>query len=161
MLLPPRRKLLWPISLSPEPWTWTGTITGSFLQQESVVAPRTSGAGLPKEAHHPVWTHITRCGRRSTAETYLGSHLRNTTLLVWWFERKWSPKGATLLGGVALLEELYHCGVGFEVSYAQATPSEIDHFLLPARCRPLSSFSSPTSACSTTMSHHDDNGLNL
>lgn len=52
MLLPPRRKLLWPISLSPELWTWAGTITGSFLQQESVVAPRISGAGLPKEAHH-------------------------------------------------------------------------------------------------------------
>ena len=31
---------------------------------------------------------------------------------VWRFERKWPPKGVTLLGGVALLEEVCHCGGG-------------------------------------------------
>ena len=47
-----------------------------------------------------------------------------------------SPKGNDTIrrrGFVgALLEEVYHCGVGFEVSYAQAMPNGIDHFLLPA-----------------------------
>ena len=33
--------------------------------------------------------------------------------------------------GVVLLEEVCHCGVGFEVSYAQDTPSVSVHFLLP------------------------------
>jgi hypothetical protein len=28
------------------------------------------------------------------------------------------PQEMALLGGVALLEEVCHCGVGFEVSYA-------------------------------------------
>ena len=58
---------------------------------------------------------------------------------VWWFDRKWLPKGVILLGGVALLEELWLCWkqcviveAGFEVSYAQAVPSEQDHFLLPS-----------------------------
>ena len=27
---------------------------------------------------------------------------------LWWFERKWPPKGVALLGGVALLEEVCH-----------------------------------------------------
>ena len=34
-----------------------------------------------------------------------------------------APLRMALLGGVALLEAVYTVGVGFEVSYAQATPS--------------------------------------
>ena len=55
-----------------------------------------------------------------------------------WFERKWLPKGIALLGGMALLEYIWPSwrkyvtvGVGFEVSYAQATSSETMHLLLP------------------------------
>ena len=44
-------------------------------------------------------------------------------LALWWFEREWPPQGVALLGGVALLEEVCHCGVGFEVSFAQASLS--------------------------------------
>jgi hypothetical protein len=40
------------------------------------------------------------------------------------------PLGVSPLGGVILLEEVCHCGVGFEVSYAQAM-SSITHSLLP------------------------------
>ena len=33
------------------------------------------------------------------------------------------PQGVELLGSMALLEEVCHCGVGFEVSYTRAPPS--------------------------------------
>ena len=69
------------------------------------------------------------------------------------------PLEVALLGGMALLELVYHCGGGLEVSYAQATLSVVHSLLLqpedqdvelpatfPATCLP---------AC------HDDNELNL
>jgi hypothetical protein len=49
----------------------------------------------------------------------------------------WMPgiqlKEVALLEGVALLENVYHCGGGaFEVSYAQTTPSMEHSLLLPS-----------------------------
>ena len=51
--------------------------------------------------------------------------------------------------GMVLLEEVCHCGGGlWGLIYAQAMPSETDHFLLPVSqdVRTLSSFSSTRSA---------------
>jgi hypothetical protein len=60
------------------------------------------------------------------------------------------PWGVALLGGVALLEEVCHCGDGLGVSYAQALPT-VESSLLFGSCRSryraLSSFSSTISAC--------------
>ena len=50
-----------------------------------------------------------------------------------WFERNWASKGGALLGGVALLEEVCHCGLGFEVFYAQAVPN-VAHSSLSVAC---------------------------
>ena len=59
---------------------------------------------------------------------------------------------------VALFEEVcITVGVGFEVSSAQATSSEKDHFLLPASRLPFQHHV----YLHATMSHHDGNGLNL
>jgi hypothetical protein len=83
----------------------------------------------------------------------------------WWFEYGWPMASGTIRrygltgGGVTLLEEVCHLGVGFEVSfYAQVQPSmEETTFWLPAedslflaafgsRCRTFKS-SSTKSAC--------------
>ena len=71
-----------------------------------------------------------------------------------------APKGAALLGGVALLEEVCHRGGGLcGFMYAQAMHSETDHFLLPAICR--TPYLSNLVCLHAAMSHHDDNRLNL
>lgn len=57
--------------------------------------------------------------------------------------------------GVAFLEEVCHCGGGFEVSYGQAMPSvgHSSHFAAcGSRCKTLSSFSSTVSACTAVSS---------
>ena len=61
---------------------------------------------------------------------------------------------------MVLLEEVCHCGVGFEVSYAQDMPNDSVYFLWPMD-QDIELFSSFSSTMSATMSHHDDNGLNL
>lgn len=73
--------------------------------------------------------------------------------LVWKFEWKWPPKGMELLEAVALLEEVCHMGMGFDISYAQSSPRGIDHFLLlqdvglsansPAWCLPIYCYLTP------------------
>jgi hypothetical protein len=43
------------------------------------------------------------------------------------------PQGVVLLAGVALLEEVHHCGSGlWGLSYAEASPSVEESFLLDA-----------------------------
>ena len=59
-----------------------------------------------------------------------------------------------LLGGVALLEELCHCGVGFEVFYAQ-TMLNVAHSLL------LPSDQDVELSAPSLVSSRDDIGLNL
>ena len=62
-----------------------------------------------------------------------------------------------LIGDVTLLEE-----VCFEVSYAQATSTETDYFLLPSSQNVgLSATSLVTCLLHAAMLHHDDNGLSL
>ena len=60
--------------------------------------------------------------------------------------------------GVALLEEICHRELGFEVSKAQARPSAT---LLPIDPDVVLSYYSSTSPASQPASHHGDNGLNL
>ena len=62
--------------------------------------------------------------------------------------------------GMALLEEVCHCRVGFEVSYTQVTPSDTVHFLLPVD-QDIELLAASPAPCLPAMSHHDDNGLNL
>jgi hypothetical protein len=63
-----------------------------------------------------------------------------------------------------MLEEVCHCGVDFEVSYAQAMPS-VAHSLLLLSVDQDVKLSAPSLAPSLPgychASHHDDNGLNL
>ena len=65
--------------------------------------------------------------------------------------------------GVVLLKGVHHCGGGLQgLTYAQVTPSETVHFLLPLDqdVRMLSYLSSTMSACMLP-SRHDNNVLNL
>ena len=63
---------------------------------------------------------------------------------------------------MALLEEVCHCGGGLWDLNAQATSSVSVHFLLPLQDAELFSYPSYImSACTTTMPHHEDDGLNL
>jgi hypothetical protein len=74
-----------------------------------------------------------------------------------------SPYGVTLLGGVALLEEVCHRGVGFEVSNTQAIPS-MTHSLLLLPVEQDVELLAPSAPYLTAPCHascHDDNGLNL
>ena len=59
-----------------------------------------------------------------------------------------------LLGGVALLEELCHCGVGFEVLYAQTLLNVAHSLLLP-------SDQDVELSAPSLVSSRDDIGLNL
>ena len=69
--------------------------------------------------------------------------------------------GVAFGGGVVLTEEGCHCGVGLEVFYAPAMPRS--HFFpWPMDQDVELSAPSPAHVClHTTMSHHDDNALNL
>jgi len=68
-------------------------------------------------------------------------------------------------GGVALLEEVCHCGMGFEVSMLTLCPvwnysPFLSALALQASC--LSTFSIVwIHGLDAAMLHHDDNGLNL
>ena len=79
------------------------------------------------------------------------------------------PKGSgTIRGydfvgvGVALLKEECHCRGGPRgLIYAQETPSVSDHFLLPSQDVEFLATSQHHVCQHATISHHDDNGLNL
>jgi len=68
--------------------------------------------------------------------------------------------GSGIFGGVALLEEVCHCGLGAEDSHPNCL--EVNHLLVAfgMKGETLSS-SSPTSAWMLPCSHLDDSGLNL
>ena len=66
--------------------------------------------------------------------------------------------------GVALLEEVCHCEVGFEVSYAQTMPRVAHNCLrlpLDQDVKLLAPSPAPCLPVLCHISHHDDNGLNL
>ena len=72
------------------------------------------------------------------------------------------PQGVTLLEG-DLVGGCVSLRVGFEDIYAQATPSVSSHFLLPTE-QDAELSTPPPAPClhlHETMSHYDDNGLNL
>ena len=80
-----------------------------------------------------------------------------------------APKGSGTISryslvevGVASLEEVCHCGGGFEVSFAQASlqcnTKSTSCYLQDVE---LSATSLAHVCLHTTLSHHDDNGLNL
>jgi len=62
--------------------------------------------------------------------------------------------------GVALLEEVCHCEVSFEVSYAQALPSVEHSLLLPLDEEP-SAPPTPSLPAHHCASHSGNNTLNL
>ena len=70
--------------------------------------------------------------------------------IVWWFERRGPPKGVALLGGVALLEEVCHCGGRLSdvicLSYTSAPSAAYG-----SRYRTLSYRSSTMSVCMPPM----------
>ena len=65
--------------------------------------------------------------------------------------------------GVALLEEVCHCGGGFEISCAQGTPRVTHSLLLPLDQAVELLAPSPASCLPARhhTSYHDENGLNL
>jgi hypothetical protein len=66
--------------------------------------------------------------------------------------------------GVALLEEVCHCGMGFEVSYAQAILSVVYSLLLLPSDQDVDLSAPSPAPCLPTCchaSHPDNNGLNL
>ena len=99
-------------------------------------------------------------------------HLKN---VIWWCGSLNEIGSHNLIGSgtikkygfvgvsVALLKEVWHCGGGWAVKFPvhRIRPIVSVNFLLPARCRSLSYFSSTMSAACCHAPHYDDNGLNL
>lgn len=98
----------------------------------------------------------------------LPSFLLYIPVVVW---KKMSFKGSGTISrhglvqlGVVSWEEVYHCGAElWGLIYAQITPCETVHFLLPVSqsVKTLSFFSGTISACMLLASLHEDNRLNL
>ena len=54
---------------------------------------------------------------------------------VCWFGRKWPPKRGVLQGGMALLEEMCHCGSGFGDLFFSSFPLYGTVSQLPVACK--------------------------
>lgn len=97
----------------------------------------------------------------STAMVYGGlntnSPHRVTCMNAWPTENGTFKRCGLVWIGMALLEQVYHCGASFKVSYAQAIGA-MSFDACRSRNRTLSYFSSVMSACMMLCFPHDENG---